>query len=264
MKLKYYLLSTLTVAFLCTGCSGHKQKPKELSNIAAFENDKHDKAIGNIRYTAIHDTALALGAQTGLAWRAKHINEMLKSQTDSLNKTFNFNALILDNNVLPPVLTESHNTLKISAMNALRLADTSYKIVAPPRFVTAAPNWRQYLWLNYKKPEKPHETLLPKTDGERKVWNKAVAKGWEEGVKQANQIFSANVGRLKRDFNGMVLYRKMLAQNMVSKPYVAKADLGVTGGGTSMRVNDRILRITAIPNLNSNSATWQPALSYSE
>ena len=60
----------------------------------------------------------------------------------------------------------------------------------------------------------------------------------------------------------MLLYRKLLTQNMVSKPFVAKADIGTTtnANNTEIHVNDRILRITAIPKLNPNSKKWHPIL----
>ena len=47
---------------------------------------------------------------------------------------------------------------------------------------------------------------------------------------------------------------------MLSKPYVSQADLGVTGGGDDMRINDRVLRITAIPQLQTNTKNWKPII----
>jgi len=40
----------------------------------------------------------------------------------------------------------------------------------------------------------------------------------------------------------------------------SKASLGVTGGGNNLRINDRILRITAISQFDPNSKHWQPVL----
>ena len=71
------------------------------------------------------------------------------------------------------------------------------------------------------------------------------------------QIFTDNLARLKRDYAGMVLYKKLLAQHMVSAPFVARTELGVTGGGSDMRINDQVLRITALPSLQSNSRKWK-------
>ena len=68
------------------------------------------------------------------------------------------------------------------------------------------------------------------------------------------------MNRLKRDYTGMVLYRTLLAQNMISSPAVSKADLGVTGDANSLRINDQIMRITADSTLNPDSKLWQPVL----
>jgi defect-in-organelle-trafficking protein DotC len=59
----------------------------------------------------------------------------------------------------------------------------------------------------------------------------------------------------------MILYRKLLAQNMLTPPYVSQADLGITGGGNDLRINDRVLRITSIPQLQTNAKNWRPVIS---
>jgi len=123
--------------------------------------------------------------------------------------------------------------------------------------VTAPPTWRDYLWMNYSPPDRPNASLLPRDQEEQKVWDQAYEQGWKDGVVQANQIFSENMGRLKRDYNGMILYRKLLAQKMVTPPFVAKSELGVTGDVNEVRVNDQVLRITATSELVPNSKRWK-------
>lgn len=241
-----------------SGCTPPKHK--DYSVIPALPNTTASNAQNAIRLTAVRETALSVGAQGGLAWRANQINTMLGKEKDSLNQIFNFGPLILNHNVLPPVLVQGDTTLNLADPDTLRLADRVYKIEHPPRFITATPTWRDYLWLNYNPPDPPNSVLLPKTDQERAVWNQCVQKGWRAGVRQANQIFSINLGRLKRDYNGMILYRELLAQNMVTPPYVGKVNLGVTGGGNIMRINDRVLRITAISKLNPNAKSWKAVI----
>ncbi len=85
--------------------------------------------------------------------------------------------------------------------------------------------------------------------------------GWKEGTAQADPNYTQNFARLKQDYSGMVLYRKLLAQNIVSPPYVAKTDLGVTGGKNNLRIHDQVLRITAMPALQPNSKMWKAAIS---
>ena len=211
-----------------------------------------------IREEAVRETALTVGAQAGLAYRAEQLNKVLNERGELLSRVFNFRAMMLPHNVLPPVLSEGRQSLNLADNNTIRLADRVYKIESQARFVTGVPDWRDYLAMNFSPPERPNDTLLPKTHKERAVWKENIEIAWRDGFKQAESIYLENLARLKRDYNGMVLYRKLLAQGMVSAPYVAKTNLGVTGGGSDMRVNDQVLRITALPNLQPQSKNWQP------
>jgi defect-in-organelle-trafficking protein DotC len=219
---------------------------------------------GKIREMALRETALTLGAQAGLAWRAKSIDDELNKQNRNLDAIYDFNAITLEHNVLPPVLLEGRHTLNLADTQTIRIADRTYKVAKQARFITTPPNWRQYLWLDYKKPEYPHTSLLPITPTERQIWCYYVEKGWQNGVDQANTIIEENIARIKEDFNGMILYRKLLSMNMVSPPYVSNTDLGVTGDGEEIRIDDRVLRITALPALNVNSDEWRAAVAKDE
>jgi len=81
--------------------------------------------------------------------------------------------------------------------------------------------------------------------------------GWQKGIEQAYSIFRQNLARLKRDYNGMILYRKLLQEKMVSPPFVSRTELGVTGDGNDMHVNYQVLRITALPRLQTDSRHWR-------
>ena len=221
-------------------------------------------SMGKIREMALRETALSLGAQSGLAWRARYIDDQLTKQTRHLDAIYDFNALVLENNVLPPVLLEGRNTLNLADTQNIRVSDRTYKVAKQARFITTPPNWRQYLWMDFKKPEYPHTTLLPKTKEERQVWSYYIEKGWAQGVEQANTILEESIGRIKEDFAGMILYRKLLAMNMVSPPYVSHTDLGVTGDGGEIHIDDKVLRITALPALNTNSQEWRAAVDKDE
>jgi defect-in-organelle-trafficking protein DotC len=220
-----------------------------------------DQSGSKIRGKAVEDAGLSIGAQSGLAYRAKDIDSALVRIDRTLDLLYDFNAIMLENNVLPPVLQEGQELLNMPNSQALRLTDRTYRILAQARFVTTVPNWRQYLWLDYHLPEKPHPSVLPKTDEERKIWQESVAKGWQKGMQQADNIFRTNQARLKQDYLGMVLYRKLLAQNIVSQPYVSKVELGITGDGNQINIDDRVLRIAALPALKPDSREWRSALS---
>lgn len=247
------------------GCFSTKQPPIDPMNLESLENmANHDTPSAEplfnstqIRTKALQDTALSLGAQGGLAHASLNINQRLEKEKWYLETIYNFNAMMLSHGVLPPVLVEGDNSLNLADLNTIRIADKTYKIIAQARFATTPPNWREYLWMNFQKPEIPHKFLMPRNDEERKVWKKAIDLGWEKGIEQAYSILQQNLARLKRDYKGMILYRKLLQENMVSPPYVSTTELGVTGDGTDMRINDQVLRITEHPKLQTDSSTWK-------
>lgn len=258
---------------LLLSCSNHNNQPMDTTTLAGLQSmstsngmlaRNNSKRISKIRQAALSEIALSLGAQAGLAWRAQQIDEQLNKQARHLDTVFDFNALILEHSVLPPVLLEGRNTLNLANAQNIRISDRTYKVAKQSRFVTTAPNWRQYLWMDYKKPEYPDISLLPKTKAERAIWRNCVEKGWNNGVEQANAILQDNVARIKEDYVGMILYRKLLAMNMVSAPYVSHTELGVTGDGDEIRIDDRVLRITALPALNVNSKEWRAAVAVDE
>lgn len=237
---------------------------QSMSNMNKQGSARKKASSSKIREMALKETALSLGAQSGLAWRAKIIDEQLVKQARNLDAIYDFNALLLENNVQPPVLLEGRNLLNLADTQTIRISDRTYKVAKQAHFVTTAPNWRQYLWMDYSKPEYPHVSLLPTNKTEKEIWCAYVEKGWDQGIDQANTILEESIARIKEDFVGMILYRKLLAMNMVSAPYVSHTDLGVTGDGEEIRIDDKVLRITALPALNVNSSEWKAAIQKDE
>lgn len=256
--------------FLCACTSMHTQtnlNNVDTANLSQLESVRNDPIapttanngteVSAMRAKMLEDTALSVGAQGGLSWASQRINVKLEGDRKYLETIYNFNAMLLSHGVLPPVLEASTNNLNQDDPDTIRVADRSYKIVQQARFVTTPPNWREYLMMSYPKPSLPDKSLLPRSTEEQKVWADAVAKGWEKGIAQSYSIFQQNLARLKRDYTGMIIYRKLLQARMISPPYVATTDLGITGDGTDMRVNDQVLRIVAHPKLQTNGSGWK-------
>lgn len=267
MKMKLLLLPALFV--LLTACSNHQQNlsnvdTANLSQLKSVQvtlqpstSSSGPEGTSALRTRSLKDSALSLGAQGALAWSSVQINAWLENKRKYLDSIFNFNALMLQHGVMPPVLETGDGSLNLADPNTIRVADRTYKIVQQAHFATTPPNWREYLWLNYSKPTLPDKTLLPKNDAEQKIWADGIQAGWEKGIEQAYSIFQQNLARLKRDYNGMLLYRKLLDEKMISAPFVARTELGVTGTGDDMRINDQVLRIVEHPKLQTNSKDWQ-------
>jgi defect-in-organelle-trafficking protein DotC len=261
------VLSALLIA--CSSSRVNIADTGSLAGIQAMGNSKYIRAqskkkMGRIREMALKEIALSLGAQAGLAWRAKIIDEGLTKQARNLDTIYDFNSLVLEHNILPPVLLEGRNTLNLADTQTIRVSDRTYKVSKQAHFITTPPTWRQYLWMDYVKPEAPNSTLLPKTRAEKELWCIYTEKGWKNGIEQANTILEESISRIKEDFGGMILYRKLLAMNIVSPPYVSHTDLGVTGDGSEIHIDDRVLRITALPALNINSSEWRAAVAKDE
>ncbi len=253
------LIGAFTVCVSCSGPTGVQvgPGPSTLNKYHSANNmSRNNSSMSGLRYQALREAALSTGARAGLAWRAKQINAINYRHERQLDLIYNFHAMMLDDNVLPPVLIEGRQTLDQSSDDVIRVSDRAYTIQSQARFVTMPPTWREYLLLSYKDPDVPDVSLLPRTDSEKEVWDRYLDEGWQAGLTQADVIFAENLGRLKRDYEGMVRYRSLLAQNMVSLPYVAKQNMGITSGDSQMAINDRVLRITALPQFITAGNEW--------
>lgn len=267
MRYLILIFALLQLTACCTNntCTGTQQTTIDsLEQLQCLQGSKpcaSSKCGDNtMRMQALRDTAMTIGAQAGLSWRAKQINCALDKQSSNLDKIFNFSLMMLPHNILPPVLSEGRSILNIDDDTTIRIADRTYQIVSQARFVTTPPNWRDYLWQSYERPEVPFGSLLPQNCNERQIWKTYSAMGWNEGVTQADGIYVSSLNRLKRDFTGMIRYRELLMQNMVSAPFVSRTELGITGTCDDMRINDQVLRITALPCLQQNSKCWNPVV----
>lgn len=231
----------------------------------------------DIRLEALKEAALSYGARGGLASRSREIGQELGQRASYLDRVYNFRSLLISAPsgllIEPPIISESLNALLIEADGqTAAVSDAVYMINQNVRIVSAPREWRAYLERTWGTVEPPPEILRPKDDAERKLWRELTEKGWIEGRTQADDVFEQDLNRLSADFNGMVRYRKLLAQGMVSPPFAQQIDRGVTGvvrnaavGGQSipvtstMRVGDRAVVITGVPELITGSEQWQPA-----
>jgi defect-in-organelle-trafficking protein DotC len=261
------IISTVSLLTLLVGCNtnpdysvvGNTDNLQNLENLHAVPVKK-GSIVNPARLEGMQEIALSTGAQAGLAWRSKQINNVLTANSPTLDRAFNFNLMLLAHNVIPPVLVVGDNSLNLDNPLTIRIADRTYQIVSQARFATTPPTWRDYLWMSYTKPDTPSAGFLPKNEEEKIIWKKYSAIGWQNGVDQANTIYKENLSRVKRDYEGMARYRVLLAQGMVSPPSVAHSDLGITGDESNMRINDQVLRITALPKLQMNSKRWKPVI----
>ena len=211
-------------------------------------------------------TRLTYGAQAGLAYASWEINKLLQSKANHLDKIYDFKLLMTRGPdgvmVMPPVISEAKNLFEVTDEEgkALRVADKAYEIIEQARFTSVPPMWHTYLIREYVSPEEPPVLILPKNPTEREYWDKHIREGWKAGQAQAKEIFEADLSKLDRDYHGMVRYLALLSEGKVSETVVAKGNLGITGDGQNMRINDHTIRIMKDPELNLNTQKWSPTI----
>ena len=232
-----------------------KNTTKPLKEASKSDEDR-------LRSPAMQETALSYGTRAGLAHETSRINQRLQANAALMTKAYDFQSLMIQgpNNTMvsPPVISSAVDAWEsFDAGKTLRVADTVYEIIEQARFAPVAPIWQTYLISSFDEAQDPPAALLPQTQSEKEQWNSWIKTGWETGREQANEIFQANLDRLNRDFTGMVRYRELLEEKKVSAPILAVGNLGTTGTGQDMRVNDQAIRMTAEPTLQIRSTGWQ-------
>lgn len=227
------------------------------SNVTSQAINVSIEEVTKIRQNILKDTASNYGITAGLSWKMNQIkiNELSQLE-DRLNK-FDFSSLAIDAGVLPPVIIEGVSNYAQNNDDEVRLADKSLKIEKPAKFYSTYPTWRDYLVFDFPAPEAVPVSILPKTPAESKIWDYWVEKGFAQGVLQAKNIFQASIDRFDRDYNGMLKFHQLLAQNQITPTLVSKHNMGITGGGRELRINDQILRIQEHSALISDDSKWR-------
>lgn len=235
---------------------------KDDSDTSEEDEEAAKAKVGlQIRDEALREAALSYGARGGLAWRTFLIQRRLAEQEGSMSRVFDFGHLLIAAPsglvIEPPVITEAQKAVIVAngGQNAA-VADRVYRINRNARIVTAPRNWRTYIERDWGKVDPPPQALQPKNETEYAQWQNWLLAGWEEGVRQADDVFQADLDKLNTDYLGMIRYRELLAQGMITPPYAMQEDRGVTGGGNEMRIGDRGLSITGPSQLNPKSGRW--------
>lgn len=219
----------------------------------------------DLRRDAQKEAALSYGARGGLARRNYYLMERLAEYEPTLDRVFDFRQLLIraPSGLLiePPIIREADDALMINKDGVeAAVADKIYNISQQARIVTAPRDWRHYLVSDWGAVPPPPKILWPRTPAEQGDWEMWVEQGWEQGYAQADDMFEANLNRLVSEFTGMVRYRLLVTQGMVSKPYAMHEDRGVTGSPQKeMRVGDRAMRITGPSQFQIGADAWKPA-----
>jgi len=227
------------------------------SAVESMRDEKNQASAA--RGEAILDTALQVGVKAGMAWQLTNINKALKLREREFDTVYDFSSLMIQDRVVPPVITEARNLYSQDGDYTLRLSGAYWKIESQAKFSSVPPSWREYV--TFPPPVIDRTSLLsalmPRNSAEEKVWKLAVRDGWDKGVKQANLMLEYGMDRMNRDIGGMRRFSEFARHGQVSMPIIAGASIPVTKDGATMAVDETLLRITALPEFNDNMAVWR-------
>jgi defect-in-organelle-trafficking protein DotC len=247
----------VTQAQLQTECASVYEQliypaPKKIANTKKDADDNpaaldSEEEFANLRYNAIKEEALSIGAQAGLAWRYQGIERvyMLPEVESALSRAFDFNRVVWEDNILLPVISEAAESFEVSDdAQTGRSSQTALHIIQPAQIITTTPTWREYLYQSFQMPTSAPSGLMPYDKQEQTLWRTELCAGFQLGVQQADMIFTDRLNHLFRDYSGMLRFRTLAAQKIVSMPEITEGRLGVTqSGDDKVYIDDRIIRI---------------------
>lgn len=221
-----------------------------------YDGTRDQGEDGGIRQRTLAEAARGVGIRGGYADEARRINAALERQfAQRLDRRFSFSTLMLrEGAVVPPVVTMMTSVEETSGDTFLYTSVGAYEIVKDARVAIKTPGWREYLVLPATDPAPP-QGLSPQTSDERDLWRKSVTEGWQKGIEEARQEFAASLDRLIRDYDGMVRYRDLQRQGILSAPTVTNHRTGyrVTDGGRRAFVDETVIRITVMPKFRARA-----------
>lgn len=236
------------------------ERPAHVRAAGASPNGGVDTGLNEAqvaRAKAVHDTALSVGLKAGMAWQLRNIDNVITSMARDLDQVYDFGALMINQRVVPAVITEARNVYNQDGDYAVRLSGALYQIERQARIASVPPHWREYLSFPKSVAAPPVDMIAVRDSNERTVWEQAVKGGWSQGVEQANLTLTQAMDRLNRDFGGMSRFHRFVIEGKVSLPAIATEDIPVSHNGSTMAVDETLLRITTLPEFNSKMGSWQ-------
>ena len=249
---------TIVILGLLTGCQSQDFDDQSLTDVMnlSASNVQQATEIEALRYEMLRDAALTYSSQLSFEKYAKVINQELEYHQQSLNKAFNFQPLVLENDIVPPVILEASKSISKPQHDTVIIADKTFEIYKNAYFQTSPLTWRDYLFISHAKPSLPDKSLLPKNNIEQEVWSDYTKIGWNAGYEQAYTTLRGNLKQLVREYQGMVNYHRLLVQGIVTTPTVNMEEHGVVSSDNILNVNQRVLTIDKPSEFMGDAELW--------
>ncbi|WP_436899603.1 type IV secretory system conjugative DNA transfer family protein [Acinetobacter gyllenbergii] len=233
----------------------------EQTPIIVSQSDSSKQAENTARVEAIQTIVREAATRNALRARLQEISNVIKTNDRKLDTVYNFQPLMINTIVVPPVIIEAHNISDVTSARTFSVLGTRYEIKENARFSHLPPNWRDYLNFNIESYQVgvdslPNE-LKPKNNQEKQAFKKAMDQGVEDGVKEADAIFSHQLNRLNQAYIGMLKFHQFRLNGKITMPVIARSNISLAGGSNAMMLNQSNFQITELPRFVNEPAYWK-------
>ncbi|MBO4368499.1 MAG: type IV secretory system conjugative DNA transfer family protein [Desulfovibrio sp.] len=205
-------------------------------------SEKKAVALSSEREKSLWQAAKVYGFQRGFQWHYEAILRAVRARADRFAMIFDFEKLLIDGRVLPPVILSEGPVTSVPSDTFARRVEARYRIVKKARIVSMAPRFDSYLHADTVVLQ-PNPAFQPKNRKERALWEEAVRDGWEEGERHARNYFDEAMQRLTTEFRGILLCKRLTKLGLVSLPLLDHEHVGIEVGNDLLSMNQDIFRL---------------------
>ncbi|MCQ0090358.1 hypothetical protein DC366_15905 [Pelagivirga sediminicola] len=231
---------------------------------ARTRRGNYETSVDEERYDLLREAAVSYSAQAGYQHRVWEVMRQLERDSPKLSRTFDFNRISYSapretGYILPPVVSRATAAINVdeSGQSAVA-ADEFYRLEIPGRIVTIVPTWRDYLVIPLEEASDPDDDFLPQDKEEKQVFDRFAAEGWQAGVEQADEALALNFVRLKRDYLGMIEYRRMVQAGLVRELVIQSSERRSAGDGDELFIGERRVKIVSSARFVRDPSQWKP------
>ena len=206
----------------------------------------------------LKNTAVSYGYQGGLYITMKGILERLDSKLSEM-PLVDFRSVVVyqDGFLLLPAKVTIQNGREIITETAARRTAYIPRIERQPKFISVMPTWKDYFQIKLTQPQINRNSVLPQNDVEQQIWREKIKEGWEKGIEQAYINYEKRLARLKDDLNGYITYHVLREHNIITAPSFSSNYYALTGGGTSINIDDVMVEVEVNPSFVTNRDAWE-------
>ncbi|MBR4741293.1 MAG: type IV secretory system conjugative DNA transfer family protein [Desulfovibrio sp.] len=239
MKILVAVLLCLSIASPLLA-QDEKEALEELIKTSMTKEEEEDPSM---RMEHVAETAKTLGFQHGFRFQYEKYLSVCRKHTEALNAVFDFQKMLINGRVLPPVVRWSGRAVQIQGTDAVSEIEAQYRIMQPARIVMQAPTWETYLMADTTV-LKPTKMSKPKSQAEKAVWKKMVTLGWKQGVEHAKNHFDLSFDSMLADYRGIIRFSMLAKKGLVSVPVLSTGNVGVQIGENVLNMGQTVFRIT--------------------